>query len=59
MAISLLQSLQISQLGFQGQTPPVTNPSPLGANGQNTLNASQLDLNNGATPPKYLDNPPQ
>jgi hypothetical protein len=59
MAISLLQSLQLSQLGFQGQTPPVTNPNPLGPNGVNTLVGSQLDLNDGATPPKYLDNPPQ
>lgn len=59
MATSLLQSLQQSQLGFQGQTPPVTNPSPLGVNGITTLENSQLDLNNGATPPKYLDNPPQ
>jgi len=59
MATTLLQSLQLSNLGFGGATPPVTNPNPLGPNGINTLVGSQLDLNDGATPPKYLDNPPQ
>jgi hypothetical protein len=57
--MSLLKSLQVSLLGFKGQTPPVTNPNPLGANGKKSLDNSILDRNNGATPPKYLDNPPQ
>lgn len=57
--MSLLKSLAVSILGFKGQTPPVTNPSPLGENGKKTLAGSILDRNNGGTPPKYLDNPPQ
>lgn len=57
--MSLLKSLQSSLLGFKGQTPPVTNPNPLGEGGKKTLDGSLLDRNNGATPPKYLDNPPQ
>ena len=57
--MSLLKSLQVSILGFKGQTPPVTNPSPLGENGKKTLNGSILDRFDGGTPPKYLDNPPQ
>lgn len=57
--MSLLKSLQVSILGFKGQTPPVTNPNPLGENGKKTLDGSILDRNNGATPAKYIDNPPQ
>jgi hypothetical protein len=57
--MSLLKSLAVSILGFKGQTPPVTNPSPLGENGKKTLNGSILDRLDGGTPPKYLDNPPQ
>lgn len=57
--MSLLKSLQVSILGFKGQTPPVTNPNPLGDKGKKTLNSSILDRNNGGTPKKYLDNPPQ
>lgn len=57
--MSLLKSLQVSILGFKGQTPPVTNPNPLGENGKKTLNGSILDRNDGGTPAKYLDNPPQ
>ena len=57
--MSLLKSLAVSILGFKGQTPPVTNPTPLGENGKKTLAGSILDRNNGGTPPKYLDNPPQ
>ena len=56
--MSLLKSLQTSILGFKGQTPPVTNPNPLGSLGKKSLDNSLLDRNNGATPPKYLDNPP-
>ncbi len=56
--MSLLKSLQVSLLGFKGQTPPVTNPNPLGTSGKKSLDNSILDRNNGATPPKYLDNPP-
>ena len=56
--MSLLKSLKTSILGFKGATPPVTNPNPLGAGGKKTLDSSILDRNNGATPPKYLDNPP-
>ena len=56
--MSLLKSLQVSILGFKGQTPPVTNPNPLGVGGKKSLNNSILDRNNGATPPKYIDNPP-
>ncbi len=51
--MSLLKSLTVSQLGFGGQTPPVTNPSPLGENGKKTLEGSILDRNNGSTPPSY------
>lgn len=57
--MSLLKSLAVSILGFKGQTPPVTNPNPLGVNGKKTLEGSILDRNNGQTPEKYLDNPPQ
>ena len=56
--MSLLKSLKVSLLGFKGQTPPVTNPNPLGAEGKKTLDKSLLDRNKGATPPKYTDNPP-
>ena len=56
--MSLLKSLKVSLLGFKDQTPPVTNPNPLGAGGKKTLDQSILDRNNGATPPKYTDNPP-
>jgi hypothetical protein len=57
--MSLLNSLAQSNLGFGGQTPPVTNPNPLGLNGQTCLNISNLDLANGGTPSGYLDNLPQ
>ena len=53
------KTLDGSQLDFGGQTPPVTNPSPLGENGKKTLEGSILDRNNGATPQSYLDNPPK
>ena len=56
--MALLDSLAVSILGFKGQTPPVTNPNPLGEGGKKSLEQSILDRNNGATPPKYLDNPP-
>lgn len=56
--MSLLKSLKVSILGFKGQTPPVTNPNPLGPLGKKSLNNSILDRNNGATPPKYSDNLP-
>ena len=59
MATSLLQSLSVTNLGFKGQTPPVTNPNPLGPNGTTCLNVSQLDRLNGGTPPGYLDSLPQ
>jgi len=58
MATSLLNSLGKTNLSFGGQTPPVTNPNPLGENGKKTLEGSILDRNNGATPPQYSDNPP-
>lgn len=57
--MSLLNSLQVTNLGFNGQQPPVTNPNPLGPNGQTCLNISNLDLANGGTPSGYLDNLPQ
>lgn len=57
--MSLLNSLQVTNLGFKGQQPPVTNPNPLGPNGQTCLNISNLDLANGGTPSGYLDNLPQ
>ena len=57
--MSLLKSLAVSILGFKGQTPPVTNPNPLGENGKKSLEGSILDRNNGLTPKKYIDNPPQ
>lgn len=57
--MSLLNSLAVSNLGFGGGTPPVTNPNPLGPNGQGCLNVSNLDLANGGTPSGYLDNLPQ
>ena len=51
--MSLLNSLTTSALGFGGATPPVTNPNPLGIDGIKTLEASDLDRNNGATPPSF------
>lgn len=54
---------------FDGQTPPLTNGDTAESTLHNTYSIngnpnvpgmpppSQLDLN-GATPPKYLDNPP-
>jgi hypothetical protein len=57
--MALLQSLAVTNLGFKGQQPPVTNPNPLGPNGQTCLNVSSLDLANGGTPTGYLSNLPQ
>jgi hypothetical protein len=54
--MSLLKSSTISQLGFGGQTPPVTNPNPLGAGGKKTLNGSLLSFG-GQTPPVTNPNP--
>lgn len=59
MAKSIFQLLQTTNLGFRGQTPPVTNPNPLGPNGQKCLDVSLLDRLNGGTPPGYLDSLPQ
>ena len=52
--MSLLNSLSVSNLGFGGQGPEVTNPNPLGPNGQTCLNVSLLDL--GTTPTPYSAN---
>ena len=51
--MSVLKALATSTLGFKGATPPVTNPNPLGIDGKKTLEASNLDRNNGATPPSF------
>ena len=51
--MSLLNLLTTSALGSGGATPPVTNPHPLGIDGIKPLEASDLDRNNGATPPSF------
>jgi len=56
MATSLLDSLGQTNLSFGGQTPPVTNPNPIGVNGQTALAGSGLDFD-GATPPVTNPNP--
>jgi len=57
--MALIDSIAISNLGLGGADPQITNPSPSGNNGINILQGSIFDINDGATPAKYLDNPPQ
>jgi hypothetical protein len=55
--MSLKDSVAISNLGLGGADPQITNAAPSN-NGVSILEGSIFDLNDGATPPKYLDNPP-
>lgn len=56
--MALIDSVAVSNLGFGGQDPALTNATPSGELGGAFLEGSLFDLDNGATPPKYLDNPP-
>lgn len=56
--MALIDSVAVSNLGFGGQDPTLTNASPSGELGTVFLEGSLFDRDNGATPPKYLDNPP-
>jgi len=55
--MALIDSVALSNLGLGGADPQLTNPAPSN-NGNLILQGSIFDLNDGATPPKYLDNPP-
>lgn len=55
--MALKDSAAQSALSLGGQDPTLTNPAPSNG-GILTLEGSTLDRDNGATPPKYLDNPP-
>lgn len=55
--MALKDSVAQSALGLGGQDPSLTNSSP-SEGGIVTLEGSTLDRDNGATPTKYLDNPP-
>lgn len=57
--MALIDSVALSNLGLGGADPQLTNPAPSGAQGIGILQGSIFDINDGATPPKYLDNPPQ
>jgi len=56
--MALKDSAAQSALSLGGQDPALTNPAPSGEQGILTLEGSTLDRGNGATPTKYLDNPP-
>lgn len=56
--MALKDSVAVSNLGLGGQDPAITNASPSGELGQVFLEGSLFDRDNGATPAKYLDNPP-
>jgi hypothetical protein len=56
--MALKDSAAQSALSLGGQTPATTNASPSGDQGIITLEGSTLDRDNGATPTRYLDNPP-
>ena len=55
--MALKDSASQSALSLGGQDPALTNTSPSNE-GIVTLEGSTLDRDNGATPTKYLDNPP-
>ena len=55
--MALKDSAAQSALSLGGQDPALTNPSPSDG-GIITLEGSTLDRDNGATPTRYLDNPP-
>jgi len=55
--MALLDSAAQSALSLGGQTPAQTNAAPSNE-GVVTLEGSTLDRDNGATPTRYLDNPP-
>ena len=56
--MALKNSVTLSNLSLGGETPANTNPSPSGEAGAGFLEGSIFDRENGATPTKYLDNPP-
>ena len=56
--MALIDSLAVSNLGLGGENPPLTNTNPSGELGALSLEGSLFDRDNGATPPKYSDNPP-
>ncbi len=55
--MALKDSAAQSALSLGGQDPALTNTAPSNE-GIVTLEGSTLDRDNGATPTKYLDNPP-
>ena len=58
---SLLDSLNKSQLSLKGETPEqgVNAPNLTIPLDPDSLQKSQLDIQNGATPEKYVDNLPK
>lgn len=56
--MALIDSVAVSNLGFGGESPTLTNANPSGELGALFLEGSLFDRDNGSTPPKYLDNPP-
>jgi len=56
--MALIDSVSTSNLSLGGGDPQITNPAPSN-NGVNILQGSLFDINDGATPGRYLDNPPQ
>lgn len=56
--MALKDSAAQSALSLGGQIPAPFNRNQLGPDGELTLSVSGLDRDNGATPPRYLDNPP-
>jgi hypothetical protein len=58
---SLVDSLNKSQLSLKGETPQqgVNAPNLTIPLNPDSLKKSQLDIDDGATPSKYLDNPPK
>ena len=56
--MALKDSAAQSALSLGGQIPAPFNRNQLGPDGELPLSVSGLDRDNGATPPRYLDNPP-
>jgi hypothetical protein len=56
--MALKDSAAQSALSLGGKDPAPFNPNKFGPKGEVVLAQTGLDRDNGATPPRYLDNPP-
>lgn len=56
--MALKDSAAQSALSLGGKDPAAFNANQLGPDGELALSTSGLDRDNGATPTRYLDNPP-